>query len=424
MNRRLLLTPNAPDGGAITEAPPAPAGYTEAFDAIDSIAGDVFPTPPAETPAPAAKAEPAPVEAKAAEAPKVESASTPKAEKFGLDRLAALDKLKETPAKETATKEPPKEATSLKQFREQYELTKKERDDLAAKLKTLEEAKADGTRKEVEAATAALKKEMEDIRKRNEELDTEVRFLDYTKSQEYKAKFEEPLRDAWKSALDDIDGVTITNDDGTTRPASHHDISALLGMKTAQAAVKAQELFGAAAPEIMVHRRRLIELKNGRETAIKDWREKGVARQSERETEQQNNMRHIHGAFDEEFKSAETDHPALFGRDADDSEANGLLDDGDKLVRIATKGEGLDASMSPLERAETMARAQAHMAVRARAFGRERLRVIRLQRENEDLKKKLEGITKSEPGSGSGARSERTAPTNPEDAIDALPSGM
>jgi hypothetical protein len=243
--------------------------------------------------------------------------------------------------------------------------------------------------------------------------------MDYTRSRDYKERFEEPVKNAWKAAIDDIDGIVVEDGDGE-RPASHRDIVALMGMPTGKAAVEAQKLFGPAAPEIMVHRRKLIELRDARQKAIDEWKEKGIGRDQDRQTQQQQQVSLLHSAFDEEFTTTETEYSALFGKEDGDDEGNSLLESGMKLVRMGTKGEGLDESLSPIERGQMMARAQAQMGLRARAFGRERLRTIRLQQKVKELEKRLSDLSGSEPGSGRTAAKESAAPKNPEDAIDMM----
>jgi hypothetical protein len=400
----------------LEKPPESGADYSDAFGAIDNIEGDVFPAdkPAAEASAPAAT----PAKVEAAPAATTEKPSGRPA----MDDLLGLSKREselKSPQPAAAAKVKEEAPTSMKQFREQYELTKKERDDLAVKLKELDAAKADGTRKEVEAATTSLKKELDDIRKRNEELDTEVRFMDYTRSRDYKERFEEPVKNAWKAAIDDIDGIVVEDADGE-RPATHRDIVALMGMPTGKAAVEAQKMFGAAAPEIMVHRRKLIELRDNRQKAIDEWKEKGLGRDQDRQTQQQQQMASIHSAFDEEFAATETEYSSLFGKEDGDDEGNSLIESGMKLVRMGTKGDGIDESLSPMERGQVMARAQAQMSLRARAFGRERLRTIRLQQKVKELEKRLSDLSGSEPGSGRTVAKDAAALKNPEDAIDMM----
>jgi len=412
---RILLSPDAPtDRGA---------DYTDAFAGIDAIEGSGLDNPMGSSSQQAPQeSAPAPVvSAPEVQAPAPADLAKPKNEDFfNLDKFTPK---KDEPAP-TVKAEPSKpEPTSIKQFREQYDLTKKERDDFAAKVSELERARSEGTRKEVEEATKSLKAEMDSIRKNAEELDTEVRYLNYTRSGEYKQKYETPLREAWQTALGDIDGIRVTDADGTERDASHHDIMAILNVPVAKAAIIAQETFGPAAPEIMAHRRRLLELTQARDKSIAEWKEKGAQREVERSKQVEGRQSRSRELFESQFSDYEKSHPQLFGREEGDDDGNKLLDESDRLIRIALKGEGVDADMGYEDKVDLITKAQAQVALRARAYGRERLRVIRLQQKVAELEKKVGKVRSSEPGQGEGtSTATRIAPKSAEDAIDELPS--
>lgn len=397
------------------------ADYADAFAGIDAIEGQGLDNPMGSAvPAPAA---PAPTPAAAPE-PQVSAPAAPEPKKN--DDLFNLDKLV-TPKTEPAApvkSEPAKpEPTSLKQFREQYELTKKERDDLAVKITELERAKSEGTKKEIEAATKALKDEMDSIRKQATELDTEVRYLNYTRSSEYKQKYETPLREAWQTALGDIEGIRVAEEDGTERDANHQDIMAILNVPTAKAAIIAQETFGPAAPEIMAHRRRILELTQARDKSIAEWKEKGSQREVQQRQQLEQRQTRSRQLFDSQVSDYEKSHAQLFAREEGDDDGNKLLDESDTLIRIALKGEGIDADLGYDDKVDLITKAQAQVALRARAYGRERLRVIRLQQKVAELEKKVGKVRASEPGQGEGtSTATRVAPKNAEDAIDELPS--
>lgn len=410
-------------------APPADRGgdYTDAFAGIDAIEGNGLENPMGSSipaPAPSAPAAPAP-----APEPQAAAIAAPEPQKtddlFNLDKLVAPKTEPAAPAKaepvKTDAAKP--EPSSLKQFREQYELTKKERDDLAAKIQELERAKADGTKKEIETATKALKDEMDSIRKRADELDTEVRYLNYTRSSEYKQKYETPLREAWQTALGDIEGIRVTDPDGTERDANHQDIMAIINLPTAKAAIVAQETFGPAAPEIMAHRRRILELTQARDKSISEWKEKGSQREIEQRQQLEQRQTRSRQLFDTQFSEYEKSHAQLFAKEDGDEDGNRLLDESDRLIRIALKGEGVDADMGYDDKVDLITKAQAQVALRARAYGRERLRVIKLQQRVAELEKKIGKVRSSEPGQGEGtSTATRVAPKNAEDAIDELPS--
>jgi hypothetical protein len=412
---RILLSPDAPtDRGA---------DYADAFAGIDAIEGSGLDNPMG-SPSQQTPQEVAP--APAVSAPEVQAAAPADLAKPKNEDFFNLDKFtpkKDEPAPTTKAEPTKPEPTSIKQFREQYDLTKKERDDFAAKVSELERARSEGTRKEVEEATKSLKAEMDSIRKNAEELDTEVRYLNYTRSGEYKQKYETPLREAWQTALGDIDGIRVTDADGTERDASHHDIMAILNVPVAKAAIIAQETFGPAAPEIMAHRRRLLELTQARDKSIAEWKEKGAQREVERSKQVEGRQSRSRELFESQFSDYEKSHPQLFGREEGDDDGNKLLDESDRLIRIALKGEGVDADMGYEDKVDLITKAQAQVALRARAYGRERLRVIRLQQKVAELEKKVGKVRSSEPGQGEGtSTATRMAPKSAEDAIDELPS--
>ena len=412
---RILLSPDAP-----TERG---ADYTDAFAGIDAIEGSGLDNPMGsasqQTPQEVAPAPAVSVPQVTPPAP-AELAKPKNEDFFNLDKFSSK---KDEPAPAAKTEPTKPEPTSIKQFREQYDLTKKERDDFAAKVSELERARSEGTRKEVEEATKSLKSEMDSIRKNAEELDTEVRYLNYTRSGEYKQKYETPLREAWQTALGDIDGIRVTDADGTERDASHHDIMAILNVPVAKAAIIAQEMFGAAAPEIMTHRRRLLELTQSRDKSISEWKEKGAQREVERSKQVEGRQSRSRELFESQFSDYEKSHPQLFGREDGDDDGNKLLDESDRLIRIALKGEGVDADMGYEDKVDFITKAQAQVALRARAYGRERLRVIRLQQKVAELEKKVGKVRSSEPGQGEGtSNAARMAAKSAEDAIDELPS--
>ena len=400
------------------------ADYTDAFAGIDALEGNALENPMGSaSPAPAAPEPAAPISTPAAPI-----AAAPEPSKPAVDDMFNLDKFtakKDEPAPIPAKQDAPakSEPASLKQFREQYELTKKERDDLASKVSELERAKSEGTKREIEEATKALKSEMDSIRKNAEELDTEVRYLNYTRSGEYKQKYEAPLRNAWQTALGDIEGIRVTDGDGTERDASHEDIMAILNVPVAKAAIIAQEMFGAAAPEIMAHRRRILELTQARDKSIAEWKEKGSQREVEQKKQLESRQSRSRELFDSQLADYEKSHSQLFGREDGDDDGNKLLDESDRLIKIALKGEGIDADMGYDDKVDLITKAQAQVALRARAYGRERLRVIRLQQKVAELEKKVGKVRSSEPGQGEGtSTATRVAPRNAEDAIDELPS--
>lgn len=398
---------------------PAPS---ESMAALDSMFSDPSPSP-SPNPAPEPSA-PKPVETSPAPAPQP-SAPKPSAQTDFDDIPKPSVKAKPTEKPAVAPKQetpkPQGEPGSLKELRTNYETTKRERDEYAAKVKALEEARETGTKREVEKARAELSAEIEKHKKRAEEMETEVKYLDYTRSSEFKETYHAPLVSAWKAAIDDIRGAVITDDDGTERPGTPEDIKALVGMSTIEAARKANELFGAAGSEMMAHRRAILDRITAKDRALEEWRTKGSEREAQRQRETEEGQSKVVSMWESTMKDLTESNRDLFGDDDADTDGNELLKKADAIVRLAFTGEGLKEGLTAEQRREMVTKAQANVAIRARAFGRERLRSMRLQDKVTDLESKLVEFQRSEPGGGSVAPDASGGAkkyARPEDALD------
>lgn len=401
--------------------PEQEVGLLEGIDAIGEPEASPTPEPsPSPTPAPEPKA----VETPAAPAP------APEKPKLPFD-----DDIPQKPAKPQAQDKPKPEATkpepkipenqksvrggSLEEFRKNYETTKKERDDLASKLKALETAREEGTRAEIKKATEAYEKKVAELEAKYNEVETRLKFTDYTRSSEYKDKFEKPLESAWREAIADISGATIELEDGTERQASVQDIQSLLHMPAIAAARRANELFGAAAPAVLQHRNAILSLTRARENAIKEYQEKGAEREREMQTNAERQRERIYGVFNETIKRYETADASLYGR-PEDPEEQKYWDKGDRLIALAVKRQGLDESLPEEEQSAILTKAQATVAARARAFGPLIARMHKLEAEVESLRGKQAKLTKSEPGNGSDRKAEAREVGDLYSGIDSL----
>lgn len=283
-----------------------------------------------------------------------------------------------------------------KQLREAYQLTKKERDDLRTKIADLEKANSEGTKRQVDEATKALNEQIEKIKKDRDELDTKVKYLDFKQSSEWKEKYEAPLEQAKSEAADAIKGFQIRDVDGM-REATLEDIYGLVKLPPLQAAQRATELFGAGATEIMAHRRNLIDKAKAAANADQEWSQKGATRAAEERKASEAFRERANRIYEDHLKARATEMPALFGDDPEDKDGNSLLAKSNDLVELAFRQKGLPEGLTAEEKQEYLTQAQAEVALRAKAFSRERLRVNRALKQVEELKAKLAKFEKSEP---------------------------
>jgi predicted secreted protein len=195
-------------------------------------------------------------------------------------------------------------------------------------------------------------------------------------------------------------------------------------MPTAQARARAAEVFGQiAAADIMRHRAQLIGLTTSRDKALEDWRQKGSEREAAMTKSAEERQRQMLNVFVDGIKGFQSDYPELFGEDSADKEGNELLRQGHVITKLAFLADGLPDGLTPEQRQDAIITAQTQVATRAAAYGRERLRVQRLQKENATLRDKLKQYENSEPvpdtPAAQGQRAEKDL--SPEDLIDRLP---
>ncbi len=404
-------------------APPAPAAINQsvaeedaAIDALPtynepSVTGDHSGKPTAAV-VPPPKAPDAPVEPpKAPEPPK-------KAPTGDIDDLPAEPKIE--PPKAAVVAPPSMDPKTPKELRAAYEARGTE----AATLK----AEAAELRKQIEAAkqagndTKALREEMAALTKERTELADKIRYLNYRESAEFNDKYQKPLQSAWEAALADIDGMMIEREDGTSEKVTAQHLTQLLQMPAGQAAGVAAKIFGHAAPEILAHRRAIIGLQKASQSAVEEWKTKGSEMSAAQERAQKEEMVSRQTAFAQGIIDARETMPDVFGRPSD-PEAAAFFDKGEKRVRMAFFGDGIEAGLTPQQQTARRVQAQAEVAARAAAFGAQRHMLNKANARVADLEAKLKAYEKSEP---TPAPNKPPTPKVDDDdydaAIDALPT--
>lgn len=151
-----------------------------------------------------------------------------------------------------------------------------------AKIKELEARAAELDKLKI---TPERQKAIDAIEARAKALEEEIRFVDYTKSEDYKVNYEQPYQAAWTRALEDLNELTISGPDGAERPINPSDIVDLISMPLQQARAKAVELFGDFANDVMQHRKEIKQLAEKQNAAVEDARTKGVERDKLRQQE-------------------------------------------------------------------------------------------------------------------------------------------
>lgn len=341
------------------------------------------PAPPAAAPA-AAPSAPAPAPSKAP-APAAKPSGSPAPSKSDSMPPAPIDKpvsfddeidsdlaaIDETPEKrnavkpkapvkppekkEEATEEPgpddepeapaePKDEAPVKpvkaaDLRTAYEgLKKKVKDEYEPKVSKLEarikELESSGPEK-----MTPIVEELEQKKKRLEELESEIRYIDYQKSEEYQEKYEKPYVEAWKKAAADLSELTVETEDGESRTATTADLIHLANLPLGEARAQARIMFGDAADDVMAHRRAIRELSQAQTKALEDAKKNASERESKLAAQREIERQQTGKLWEESNKALAEKFPKWFAKVEGDTEGNSLLDRGFSLADLHFIGE-------------------------------------------------------------------------------------
>lgn len=364
------------------------------------------------------------------EAPGAETHSNSEPIQAGSELFSELDKLAQEPEEiETSTAEPKQEkkVEPPKQDNSNVDPNKTPKDDVKVE-KDAVRAEAPKTAKELrtayedarknlstlEASNTTLKAELETIKKsapkddperkrlteelqatkaRMQQVEDEIKYLNYEKSTEYKEQYQAPVEKAFRDAYADLEQLVVEDPEKGTRVATPDDFAVLLRLPLRDAVLKAKEMFGETANEVLSHRRKIIELNQKKREAVENFKKTGAEREKQSSESQRASQEKAKAAWDDHNKTVAEKYPAFFAPEEGDEEGNKILDAGIKLADLAfNPPEGTD----PIQIVKTAA----EIRNRAAGFGRMVHRNKRLQGKIKELEKTLEEYKKSDPGHG------------------------
>lgn len=300
-------------------------------------------------------------------------------------------------------------------------------DEYKAKVSTLEKQVAESKTGTISPAEKqAYEERVAKAEARARELDEEIRFVNYAKSEEYRTKYQAPYEKAWHDAMSELSEITVQDANaGTVRQATAEDMLALVQLPLGEAHQLASTMFGEFASEAMAHRKEIKRLFNEQNAALEQAKKSGAERDK---TRQENYKRYITEAsakvkehWDKTNQEifADPKYGKYFTPVEGDQEGNQRLAKGFELVDRAFSENPMDPSLTAEQRAAIVKR---HAAVRNRAaaFGRVSYQLEQARAELAELKKKLNGYQESEPGAGDarpGGASSGSAPGSAKDQV-------
>jgi len=308
-------------------------------------------------------------DAKSTDAPKPEDAKPP--EKLVDEKGKPVDPKKVSPWK------------LLDQFKGRLTATEKENVELKERLSKV----PDITR-------------LETIDKRNKELEEEIKYHNYAKSQEYQEKYQKPYEDAWTKAISDLGELEVLAEDGSaSRKATASDLISLARLPLGEARKLANQMFGDSASDVMMHRQKIRDLSDAQNRALEEAKKSGNDRQEQYAAKMQSVVKEVSTLWEKFNTEDASKYEFLKPREGDD-EFNTKLTKAQTLVDTAFSTNATDPNLTPEQRAQAV---RAHSAVRNRAIAYSALKLenARLQKQIKERDEKLKAYENSEPTGGS-----------------------
>lgn len=400
------MPPTAPTAPAAPTAPTAPA--TPSAPASPPVAAKPAQAAPAESSQPAP-----PLNDAFSEIDKIISESQLKTPERPTAKapVKPAEKPTDKPADKVTTPDTDDEVKGFNapQLKSAYQQRKRElheaKEKLAnyeAKIKEMESKAVDPTR------LTELQQKIEAAEKRAAELDTELRFSNYERSEEYKQKYHEPFLQSYQAGRNKIATLKIVERKNPeteeviqpSRRATAEDFDAIMRIADdSEAAEMADRMFGPLANLVIYHREKVADLNGARVKAIEDYRAKGSEREQQTKAQAQAKQEQLKGTFKKSVEDGMAKYPQWFKAPDDDAQGKKVLEQGLLNADMVFSNTG----KSPEELV------QLHAAVRnmAGAFPYVALKLHRAEARMKELEAELEQYKKSEPTEETHPRGEK-----------------
>lgn len=276
-------------------------------------------------------------------------------------------------------------------LRDELTKVKTERDSLRSEL---EKARTSKPAEDPEKLT--LSEELKKTREAHQKLQEEIKYLDYSRSEEFQEKYYKPFVQAFEKGRAKVSSLTVTDENGDRRKATAEDFDKIMQLRDDEAAELAAQMFGEAAGSIVMwHRERVLEANDAQSAALEEFRKTNTDRQKQINERKLEETKKANTLWTEYNKQAAEKFPKIFQPIEGDDKGNELLKKGFEKADFAFN---LPPDM-PLEQVVAI-----HSAIRnkAAAFGRLVYQNTQKDARIAELEKQLEQFKASEPGPGEG----------------------
>lgn len=309
----------------------------------------------------------------------------------------------EPPKPDPKAKEPTEfdaKKAAPKQLREAYEKAKAEMAQIRAERDELK--KQSSTPKEDPEKKDYMER-AERHSKRAQELENELKFAKYEKSQEYQEKYYQPYEQAFGQARAEAASFKVTDADGNVRQGTPEDFDTYMGISDPEAAADfAEKVFGRHKATMEAWRKDVRKLGAATQTAIESFRKQAADRENEWKENQSKALKAATETWSMLNKTALEKYPALFKASDEDTKGNELLTKGfDTIDRAFSNGAPLKEGQQPMNALELM-QVRSAMRNKAAAFDYQVYLKQQALAKVKKLEADLANYKKSEPGKGDG----------------------
>lgn len=334
-------------------------------------------------------------------APKLKETKVEKEEVTTDDEEAKVEDKAKPATKETEAPKPPKAAelrTAYEKSKETIKAKDAEITRLQSELKSAKDKPADDPEKK------AILEKFEASEKRRKELEDEIRFVSFKKSEKFQKEFAKPYMDQWKSAVEEITQLKIkTGEDPQTgevisRPATAKDLLSLAQLPLDEMDERVETAFGKSAPRVIRQIEKLRELGNAQAKAEEQAVQDAELHEKEQQTQSLQQRQKIATLWQDENKAWQEKFPRWFKPEDGDEEGNTLLAKGYEMADAAFSNNG---DKSPEEKVKL----HAELRNKAAAFPKLALRLKQAKTRIKELEKSLKEFEQSEPPSTDGGKS-------------------
>lgn len=180
-----------------------------------------------------------------------------------------------------------------------------------------------------------------DLEKRHKDLESEIRYLDYEKSPEFKEKHYTPYVEKCQNAVASVQELKVAQADGTSRVATADDLWKIVEIPNTEDALSAaEELFGSAtkANFVVNLRNEIRQANNTMQKAKAEFRKTGEARMQEFQKQSEAQHRQLAESWQTLNERAIEKYPQWFKADETDEKGKEILSKGFELADLAFSG--------------------------------------------------------------------------------------